>query len=276
LIDLLTSALLLSQTCLLEMGREARNEVHDSAVVDIATRGDRRVSDVLTGYFRKTGLPCVVLSEESGKVDLCSNPRYTVVIDDIDGTDNFFRGEGLLPYCTIISVLSGLKPAFSDTLAAGIIEHRSGTMWLAEKGKGCLLNGVPAHSSQVRELNRRTLIAIDHYGSSNEISKLAPLHEGAWIKDFGSAGFHLAGVASGMFDAYVTMGQKGHEIAAGYLLITEAGGSLTDLDGYALDAKTFDFDGKYEIIASANQALARLIVAALHSKNFLTSPGGPR
>ena len=258
------------------MGKEARSEVHDRHVVDIATRGDRRVSDVLTGFFRTSGLPCVVLSEESGKVNLCAEPLYTVVIDDIDGTDNFFRGDGLLPYCTIISVLSGVRPTFADTVAAGIIEHRSGATWLAEKGKVSLLNGVPAHSSQVKELNRRTLVAIDHYGSSTEISKLAPLHAGAWIKDFGSAGFHLAGVASGMFDAYVTTGQKGHEIAAGYLLITEAGGSISDFDGRGMDAKLFDFGAKYEIIAAGNQTLARLIVSALHSTNFLTSSGGPR
>lgn len=255
-------------------GEQARNEIRDEHVADISTAGDRAISRALIGFFKASQIPAMLHSEESSRIDFCSSPCYTVVIDELDGTDNFFRGEGLLPHCTVISILAGTTPTFEDTLAAGIIEHRTGTIWLAEKGKGCTLNGALTGSSRNGELNRRTLVAIDHYGSSKEISVLAALHSGAWIKDFGSAGFHLAGVASGMFDAYVTTAQKGHEIAAGYLLITEAGGSLTDFSGQALGTRSFDFDAKYEIIAAGNQTLSRLIVSALQSQNFLTSGGG--
>jgi myo-inositol-1(or 4)-monophosphatase len=267
LIDLLKSALELSRTSLAGMDMDARTEIHDKHVVDITTKGDRGVSDVLTAFFLKSGFSAVVLSEESGKVDLCSDPQYTVTIDDIDGTDNFFRGGGLLPYCTIISILSGTKPSFADTVAAGIIEHRTGALWLAEKGKGCLFQGVAAHTSQKSELNRRTLVTIDHYGSSHELTRLYAIHSQAWIKDFGSAGFHLAGVASGMFDAYLSTAQKGHEIAAGYLLIREAGGCVFDMTGQRLDTRTYDFNGVYDVVASGTESLARHILALLR-------PGG--
>ena len=266
MINLLQTALALARTSLAGMDMDARTEIHDQHVVDITTKGDRGVSDVLTAFFRESGFSAVVLSEESGRVDLCSDPQYTVTIDDIDGTDNFFRGGGLLPYCTIISILAGTRPSFADAVAAGIIEHRTGALWLAEKGKGCLFQGVGARTSQKNELNRRTLVPIDHYGSAHDLPRLAALHSRAWIKDFGSAGFHLAGVASGMFDAYVTTAQKGHEIAAGYLLITEAGGCLLDMTGRPLGTRPYDFNATYEIIAAGNKVLAESILSILHSK----------
>jgi myo-inositol-1(or 4)-monophosphatase len=255
MIDIVTEGLLSSSRLLAKLGRGARQEVVDERTVDISTRGDRAVSAMLVEYFGRTGIPSILLSEESGEVVLSPEPQYTFVFDDIDGTDNYYRGEGILPYCTVIAVLEGTRPVFSHTIAAGIIEHRSGTIWLAQRGGGTTVNGEPAAPSKRKLIDRRTVIAVDHYSAGNAPA-LAGLHGAAWVKDFGSAALHLAGVSSGLFDGYISLRQKGHELAAGFLLVTEAGGSITDLSGKSFADRLYDFSGMYEAMACGNQVLA--------------------
>ena len=256
MITIVKEGLALAHNLLESLGQAARQEVADQKTVDISTAGDRAVSELLTKFFRQTGMPAVVLSEESGEVRLSARPEYTVVFDDIDGTDNFYRGDGILPYCTVIAILQGITPTFGDTLAAGIVEHRSGTLWLAQRGGGTTVNGVPAHASGRRILDRRTLVAVDHYASESDMPRLDAIHRAAWVKDFGSAGMHLAAVSSGIFDGYVTTRQKGHEIAAGYLLILEAGGCVTDFSGKPFRDCVYDFSAVYETMACGNEELA--------------------
>jgi myo-inositol-1(or 4)-monophosphatase len=259
-------ALTLARRTLLGAGDRARVEVHDSHIVDISTAGDRAVSRALIDFFKNSGLPATLQSEESGRLDLVQRPEYLIAFDDLDGTDNFFRGNGLLPYCTVISILGGSAPRFDDTLASGVVEHRTGMTWLAEKGKGVVVNGTPSRVSRCERIDRRTVIAVDHYGSREGNKRFGRLHTDAWVKDFGSSGFHLAGVASGMFQAFVNAGQKGHELAAGYLLVTEGGGTLVDFQGMPYGDREYDFDSTYEVIASCTPSLAASIA------NVLTPP----
>jgi fructose-1,6-bisphosphatase/inositol monophosphatase family enzyme len=106
---------------------------------------------------------------------------------------------------------------------------------------------------------------IDHYACGRELRRLSRLHAEAWVKDFGSAGFHLAGVACAMFDAFVSSDQKGHELAAGYLLIKEAGGCILDLRGRPIDHVRFDFSAKYDVVASGDLSLAQAIVTRVEN-----------
>ena len=147
MIGIVREALSLARTTLEALGTQAKRMVHDARVVDITTVGDRAVSDSLLRFFRGSGIPAVLLSEESERTDLTAHPAYTVVFDDIDGTDNYHRGEGALPYCTVIAILNGAEPRFRDAVAAGIIEHRTRNTWTAERGAGAFLNGTQVHVS---------------------------------------------------------------------------------------------------------------------------------
>lgn len=201
-------------------------------------------------------MPSVILSEESGQIRLSARLEYTVVFDNIDGTNNYYRGEGILPYCTVIAILGGIAPTFGDTIAAGIVEHRSGTLWLAQQGGGTTVNAIPTHASERRGLDRRTLIAVDHYASVGDLLRIEHIHRAAWVKDFGSAAMHLAGVASGMFDGYITTCQKGHEIAAEFLLIQEAGDCITNFSGKPFRDRVYNLSALYETVACGNECLA--------------------
>jgi myo-inositol-1(or 4)-monophosphatase len=260
MIEIVKDALALARRRVRELGSEARRKIEDGRVTDISTVGDRAISDALISFFKDSRIPAIVLSEETGRVEISTNLRYTIVIDDIDGTDNYFRGDGMLPYCTAISVLEGLAPRFSDTIAAGILEHPTGTTWTAEQGSGTSVNGNRVESGGNVVLDRHAVVVVDHYASSAEIERLSNLYPVAWVKDFGSAALHLAGTASGMFDAYLSLRQKSHEIAAGYLLVNEAGGVFNDLSGIPFHDRPYDFEATYEVLAARMGSISASIL----------------
>lgn len=266
--DLVRRALDVAKTELSSLGEEATLEVRDERVTDIATRGDRAVSGALIDFFKEEGIPAVLVSEESGRLSLGSSPELLIAIDDIDGTDNFYRGRNILPYCTVLTVFRGTDPVFENALAAGIVEHRSGTMWSAEMGQGALVSSpsrraAPARASTRAALDRRSLVVVDQYSAKERAGEISRLSETAWLKDFGSSALHLAGVASGLFDGFVNLRQKTHELGAGFVLIRESGGSLLDLDGRPLDTCRFEFDEVRGIVAAGTKELALAIIERL-------------
>ncbi|MFH1714383.1 MAG: inositol monophosphatase family protein [Candidatus Nealsonbacteria bacterium] len=243
------------------LGDKGTLEVHGEHVTDISTEGDIGVSDSLIEFFQKEKVPAVLDSEESGTVKLIENPIYRIGSDDVDGTFNFFRGEGMLPYCTIITIFDSMEPYFGDALVAGIIEHNSGRVWHAVRGGGCFLNDVRVKSSGTKAINRKTLVAVDLY-ASKDVSVFSGISSKVWLKDFGSAGFHLAGVSSGMFDGYLSADNKAYELGAG-LLIKEAGGYLMNWDGTPLDEVRYNPKTSYSVIAAATRELGELLFAGI-------------
>jgi myo-inositol-1(or 4)-monophosphatase len=246
-----------------DIAKTGTDEVHDSHVTDISTKGDRVVSNSLINFFKKQKIPAVLFSEESDRIELFRNPRYTITIDDIDGTDNYYHGRGLLPYCTIVMIFDSVNPKFRDAHVAGIIEHNSNTVWYAVRDEGCYQNFAKVKTSGREVLDRRTLVIVDHYSNSSEISKFLDVYPTSWVKDFGTTGLHMAGVSNGLFDAFVSLNQKGHEIGAGYLLVKEAKGSFTDFEGKPFDDVLYDFNGSYSVVAAATEELGRKILTKI-------------
>lgn len=238
-------------------------EVHNEHVTDISTQGDMAVSEALIKFFKEQKIPAVLYSEESGRIEITKNPKYTITFDDIDGTGNYHRGKDILPYCTVVTIFDSPEPNFEDALISGIIEHNSKKLWHAIRGDGCYLNNAKVNTSGRKKLDRRTSVVIDHYGSGRDISKFLKIYPESWVKDFGSAAFHLAGVSSGLFDAYLCHSQKAHELGAGYLLVKEAGGFLTDLNGKSLDQIRYDFNNKYQVIAASSKELGKLLLSKM-------------
>lgn len=270
LANMVQAALRLATATIASQGADATREVRDERSTDISTRGDRAVSSALIEFFGRQSIPMVLLSEESGRIDIAPDPKFLVAFDDIDGTDNFFRGRDLLPYCTVVAVFEGAHPKYKDVLAAGIVEHRSGKLWLAERGKGMVVRSpgageAAAYASSRRALDRRSLVVVDQYSAKERIGELSRLTSLAWLKDFGSSALHLAGVASGIFDAFVNLRHKAHELGAGYLLIKEAGGTIVDVDGRPLDDASYEFEDLKGIVAAGTTEMADCILESLSS-----------
>ncbi len=256
-------ALYKAHTVLNTLGDKGIFEIYGKHVTDISTQGDMAVSNALREFFKEQNIPAVLYSEESGRTELTTNPKYTITFDDIDGTDNYHRGRGILPYCTVVTIFDSPEPNFENTLVTGILEHNSKNLWHALRNNGCYLNNTLINTSGRKNLDRRTLMIIDQYTSSADISKFLKIYPEAWIKDFGSAALHLAGVSSGLFDAYISPSQKAHELGAGYLLIKEAGGFLTDFNCNNLDKRRYEFDAKYPIIAASTPELGKVLLSKL-------------
>jgi fructose-1,6-bisphosphatase/inositol monophosphatase family enzyme len=282
---LVRDILLTSQDVLLRLGASGKGQVRDANVYDIATKGDRSIAHRVMDLLKARNVPAVFCDEELGVEKIVADPCYTIVFDDIDGTNNYHRGRDSLPYCIAVAVFD--KPledcGFSDVIAAGILEHVSGTFWETIKGSAMVAerimfrdregmsvsSAVPVITSGRKNIVKRdTVVAIEGYETGRQVSRFAEIYENAWVKDVSSSAHELAGVACGIYDAFIHPRHKKDEIAAGFLLIKEAGGCLTDFAGNAYDEKKFVYDPKhrYEVVAAAtpelNAALRAMIKPA--------------
>jgi myo-inositol-1(or 4)-monophosphatase len=266
LLTLTKEALALTHSTLSELGKNAKDEREGKFVGDIVTSGDVAISEKLIQFFKEKGVPAIIWSEESEIIKLTEDPQFIISFDDIDGTDNFFRGENALPYCTILSIFDNTQPTFNDALVAGILVHNTNDIWHAVRGEGTYLNDKSVFTSKKTTLGReeRALLVVDHHGSGGVISPLFKHYIDFWVKDFGCTGMHLAGISSGMFDVFVNASIKSYEVGAGYLLITEAGGLITDFEGNELKNKQYEFNKTYQFIAAGNKELLKEILEKLH------------
>jgi fructose-1,6-bisphosphatase/inositol monophosphatase family enzyme len=114
-------------------------------------------------------------------------------------------------------------------------------------------------TSGKKEVDRKTVVAVEGYESRRQIKRFEDIFENAWVKDFGTSALELAGVACGMFDAFIHPRHKKDELPAGYLLIKEAGGCITDFEGKPIDDKPYVYEksARQDVIASATPELGR-------------------
>ena len=269
--DLVTGALRLTRATEMALGEAGRKEVRDNLVTDVAARADRVISERILEYFKLSGLPCIFLDEEmygaTGSIRLSENPEYTVAFDDVDGTYNNMRGRGILPATTIVQVFDSPKPTYRDTLAAGVMDLRTGKIWYAERGKGVEFDDKPANTSGETDVHPKTFVILD--GAGKDIMPYRRLYKAAWVRDFGTSGLEFAGLVGGgennssMFDAFVHPGNKAHEIPAGFLFLKEAGGFLACMDSgqpQPFDDIVYDFNSKHKIVAAATAELGRKVI----------------
>ena len=163
-------------------------------------------------------------AEEQENTPLTNAPTF--VVDPIDGTTNFMRGRNLS--CISIAYLENKTP-----LLALVYNPYANEMFTAEKGKGAFLNGEPIHVSQFPFQN-----AIVAYGTSPYDAELAKttmklaeqfLLQAGDLRRTGSAAIDLTDVACGRADIMFELRLRPWDVAAGSLLITEAGGYFFSL-----------------------------------------------
>ncbi len=158
-----------------------------------------------------------------------SGAEYLWVIDPLDGTLNFAHG---FPVCCVsIALLRGLAP-----LIGGVYDPFREEFFLAEAGRGATLNGRRIRVSRVRKIEDGLLAT----GFPYDRDVRATLYS-EWVRRFlcraqdlrrgGSAALDLAWVAAGRLDGYWELRLNPWDVAAGLLLVREAGGNVTDLSG---------------------------------------------
>lgn len=150
------------------------------------------------------------------------------VVDPLDGTTNFLSG---LPH---FAVSIALREA-GQTICGVVYQPLTGELFAATRGGGATRNGEPIHVSTRARWEQVVLATgVPHRGSAHHHSfaaELATVRERvAGIRRFGSAALDLATVAWGRFDGFWERGLKPWDVAAGILLVREAGGVVTGID----------------------------------------------
>ncbi|AXA84410.1 inositol monophosphatase [Lysobacter oculi] len=193
---------------------------------DYASEVDAQAEEAATKELRRAAPDYAILGEEGG---LKGKGRSVWVIDPLDGTSNYLRG--LPHWCVSIALVENGEPVHGV-----IFDPLRNELFTASKGYGAVLN-----DKRIRVSERRTLEGAligtgfhprerERIGAQLECTRQL-LTQAEDIRRAGSAALDLAYVASGRLDAYFEAGVKPWDIAAGVLLVREAGGKVSDQKG---------------------------------------------
>ena len=206
-------------------------EVRTKQRNDFVTKVDHAAEEAIIEIVRKAYPDHAVLAEESGMI--AGQAEYQWIIDPLDGTTNFIHG--FPQYCVSIAI------RHREALTHGVIyDPLKNELFTASKGRGAYLNDRRIRVSKCLRLGDalvgtgfpfKEVSRIDLY--TNQLKKM--MQTAAGVRRAGAAALDLAYVACGRLDAFWEMGLSAWDMAAGALMIQEAGGLVGDLrgdDGY--------------------------------------------
>ncbi len=202
---------------------------------DFVSQADLRAEATLRDELGKARPGYAFLMEESGASG-GDNWTWRWVVDPLDGTTNFLHG---IPHWAISIALQRRLPDGTIELAAGLVYNPAADeMFWAERGGGAFLNDRRLRVSARRELKDALFATGIPFAAVSPRNRLAfartlgalmPVTAG--IRRFGSAALDLAWVAAGRYEGFWELGLKAWDVAAGVLIVREAGGSVTAPDG---------------------------------------------
>ena len=225
-----------SKIIIRDFGEIEKLQVSKKGPGDFVTKTDQKVEKIIIEELEKARPGFNFLAEEGGGGTTNEKKsEYTWVIDPIDGTTNFMHG---IPH---FAISIGLEK--SGELIAGIIfDPIKNEMFYAEKGRGAYLN-----NTRIRVSSRNTIsdsIALTGGPNYQEDNKevfyneyIAMCNHFHQVRKLGSAALDLAYVAAGRAEIFWHKNLKYWDIAAGILIVKEAGGTITDFKGKTFDLK---------------------------------------
>ncbi len=226
-------------------------EVRSKRANDFVTRVDGAAEQAIIEIVRKAYPDHAFLAEESGKTE--GQAEYTWVIDPLDGTTNFIHG--FPQYCISIGV------QHRGQLAHGVVyDPTRNELFTASKGRGAFLNDRRIRVSKCAKLEGalvgtgfpyRELGRVDFYLRQLK----AMMEKAAGVRRAGAAALDLAYVACGRLDAFWELGLSPWDMAAGALLIQEAGGLVADPSGEQ------DYLASGDIVAATPKMFTQLLEA---------------
>ncbi len=252
--------------------------------IDLKTIGDVEISQALIEYFRKSELPITVYTEELEQpLSFSTNPIYSAVGDEVDGTHNLTYGLGMLPHGGILGIADKVDPRFKDFIASGFLEFNSGNFFYATRRgwsyviESWIRGGTDAKqlkTSGKKKLDSPELNVIADVYMLGDLSKVFMPYVAKRGGDFRSTALHLAMVACGACDIFVLgdncpnprKRRTGEEIGPGYLLVREAGGVMLDWNGKDLGEEMIALHEKetFHAVVAATGELGQEFVEEMH------------
>ena len=200
-----------------DFGEVEKLQVSKKGPKDFVTKTDKHVEKILIEELSKTKKNFSFLAEESGSIKN-KDKENIWIIDPIDGTTNFLHG---IPHFAICIA----HQSKGEILSGLIFDPIKDEMFFAEKDKGAFLN------NQRLRVSKKNLLDDCLFSSNHEGVKFSDLN----MRYSGCAALDLAYVASGRFDGYFQKKINLWDVAAGALMIKEAGGIVNDIDLNALE-----------------------------------------
>ena len=220
-----------SKSLIRDFGEIEKLQVSVKGPSDFVSSADKKVETTLISELKKSRPDYSILSEEIGEIK-SKNSEYRWVIDPIDGTLNFLHG---IPHFAISVALEKKN----EVICGVIFDPIKNEMFFAEKEKGAYLNNKRIKVSNRKKLKDCMLFT----GGPKFLAKNKDLNfkEYKKISDFlpspirklGSASLDIAYVASGRADGFFQRNLNYWDIAAGIVILREAGGLITDYSGSA-------------------------------------------
>jgi myo-inositol-1(or 4)-monophosphatase len=211
-----------------DFGEVEKLQVSLKGPANFVSAADRRAEETLYAELTKARPGYGFLGEEGGKRE-GADKTHTWIVDPLDGTTNFLHG---IPQFAISIALER-----DNAIVAGLVYNpATDEMFIAEKGKGAFLN-----EQRIRVAARKRMIdavvacGLPHHGRGDialaHKETVLVQEQAAGLRRFGAAALDLAFVAAGRFDGYWERDLQPWDIAAGMILVREAGGYVSDCDG---------------------------------------------
>lgn len=200
---------------------------HKEGVNNLVTEADHASEKAILSVIRENFPDHQVLAEESGQV--LQDSEYKWIIDPIDGTVNFAQGIPL--NCVSIAIEKEGR-----IIMGAVYNPHLQEFFFAEKDQGATLNDKPIRVSERSEAIHSCLVTGFPYTYINEPNGPLQVFErfvkkGVPVRRLGSAAIDLCWVACGRFDGFFEQKLEPWDSAAGYLIVEEAGGKVTDFNG---------------------------------------------
>jgi myo-inositol-1(or 4)-monophosphatase len=209
--------------------RDAGLEVRRKGENDFVTQADKESEAAILAVIRESFPDHRILAEEGSGVDQGHGSEYEWLIDPLDGTTNFLQG--LPVYSVSVACRRG------DELLVGAIEDPEGkNLFTATRGGGAFWNGRPMEISGREGLYGSFLATGYPFRALSTLDCYLAIfrdvfREAKAIRRCGSAALDLAYTAAGVYDGFFEFRLSPWDIGAGVLMVREAGGTVSDLDG---------------------------------------------
>ncbi|MBF0317932.1 MAG: hypothetical protein HQL04_07130 [Nitrospirae bacterium] len=237
--------------------KDAKRTVRIGAGGDITHPIDKAAEDIIISCLEALKSPMTIVSEELGIMDI-NGGGHRVIIDPIDGSRNAVYG---LPiFSTSIALSSG--KTMGECYMGYIINLISGDEFYAAKGQGAFLNDTRLQGQCSEELE---IILYESREPARELPRLLRLFSmSRRQRCLGSTALDIAYVASGAGAVFVTPStSRSFDFAAGLVIVREAGGIITDIEGKGIDHIEITLERSSTILASVNNSVHTRALQAL-------------
>lgn len=208
-----------------------KEKTKDNFVTNVDIEAEQKIIEIINKNYPTHS----ILSEEEGLIN--KNSSYKWIIDPLDGTHNYMYS---FPLFGVSIALEYKKEIILGVIYLPLFNQ----LFTSEKGKGSYLNNQKINVSPRKSLSK-SLIMFDsslHINKEKKLGTLSKIVELSFrIRITGVAVFALTAVAQGIADAHIIFKTNPWDVAAGFLLIKEAGGKITDFKGNNIDHYSKEF-----------------------------------